>query len=59
MLKMTLPFCKKINIKKLLITCTPSNFASQKTIIANGGVYESTIHDSNKNIDYNRYWIDL
>lgn len=56
---MTLPFCKKINIKKLLITCTPSNFASQKTIIANGGVYESTIHDSNKNIDYNRYWIDL
>ncbi len=59
MLKMTLPFCQKINISKLLITCTTSNLASQKTILANGGVFESTIHDSNNIIDYNRYLIDL
>lgn len=59
MLEMTLPFCQKINISRLLITCTTSNLASQKTILADGGVFESTIHDSNNNIDYNRYWIDL
>ena len=32
---------------------------SEKTIIANGGVYESTVHEPNDNVDLKRFWITL
>lgn len=52
------PFCynaKTLGITKLLITCDVKNEASEKTILANGGVYEKTIDvDGGK---MKRYWI--
>ena len=42
MLKMALPFCKEIGLNKVLISCIDGNIGSEKTILANGGVYEST-----------------
>lgn len=59
MLKMALSFCREIGIEKVLITCKVGNIGSEKTILANGGVYESTVHDPNENKDFKRFWIAL
>ena len=59
MLKMVLPYCREIGIDRVLITCIDGNIASEKTILANGGVYESTVHEPNENEDLKRLWITL
>ncbi len=59
MLKLTLPFCRDIGIDKVLIACIEGNIGSEKTILANGGVYESTVHEPNENEDLKRFWITL
>lgn len=38
-------YAKEMGIEKLLITCDVINEASDKIILANGGVYENTIED--------------
>ena len=43
----------KKNIKSVLVTCSPSNEASRRTILANGGLYED------QRAGGERYWIDL
>ena len=58
-LRMTLPFCREIGIDKVMITCIDGNIGSEKTILANGGVYEYTIHEPNENKDLKRFWITL
>ncbi len=59
MLKMALPFCREIGLDKVLITCMDGNIGSEKTILANGGVFESTVHEPNENKDLKRFWIEL
>ena len=59
MLKMALPFCREIGLKKVLITCTDGNIGSEKTILANGGVFESTVHEPSENKNLKRFWIEL
>ena len=59
MLRMALPFCKEIGLEKVLITCIDGNTGSEKTIRANGGVYESTVHEPNAGVDLKRFWIAL
>lgn len=59
MLKMTLPFCREIGLDKVMITCIDGNIGSEKTILANCGVYEYTIHEPNGNRDLKRFWITL
>ena len=59
MLKMALPFCREIGIDKVLVTCIDGNIGSEKTILANGGVYESTVHEPYDNKDLKRFWITL
>ena len=59
MLKMALPFCRKIRLGKVLITCIDGNVGSEKTILANDGVYESTVHEPNENVDLKRFWITI
>ncbi len=54
MLKTALPFCREIGIDKVLIACVDGNIASEKTILANGGVYESTVYKPNKNRNLKR-----
>ena len=58
-LRMALPFCKEIGLFKVLISCIDGNIGSEKTILANGGVYESTVLESNSNRFLKRFWIDL
>ena len=57
MLRLLLPRARELNIGRLLITCDDTNTGSEKTIIANGGEYESTITVEGQPI--RRYWIGL
>ena len=59
MLKLALPKCKELGIDKVLITCIEDNIGSRKTILANGGVYESSVYEPDEKINLERYWIDL
>ena len=59
MLKMALPFCKEIGLGKVLISCSDGNIGSEKTILKNGGIYESTVLEPNSNRYLKRFWITL
>ena len=59
MLRLALPFCKSIGLDRVLIACEPGNPASRRTILANGGVNECTVHEPGEDIDLERYWIGL
>ena len=59
MLKMALPECKKLGMEKVLITCISGNEGSKRTILRNGGVYESTVYEPDEGVFLERYWIDL
>lgn len=59
MLRMVLPKCRELGIEKVLITCIKGNEGSKRTILKNGGVYESTVFESDEGIYLERYWIDL
>jgi predicted acetyltransferase len=47
------------SIKKLLLTCKTTNEASRKTIVVNGGVYESTVYSEADDCYLERYWIEV
>ena len=51
------PLAKQIG--QLLLTCAPNNVASNKTILANGGVLKETKFVQKWNRDTNYYWINL
>ncbi len=59
MLKLVLPVCKELGIKNVLVCCLNDNEGSRRTIIKNGGVYESTVHEPEKDRLLERYWISL
>ncbi|MBD5085352.1 MAG: GNAT family N-acetyltransferase [Clostridiales bacterium] len=56
-LRLALPFCKEIGLDRVLISCEPDNLGSRRTILANGGVYECTVHEPGEDIDLERYWV--
>ena len=56
-IRLALNECKKLGIKEVLISCHTDNTASRKTILANGGVYEKTVPDHDKQLEL--YWIKL
>lgn len=57
MLRLNIKNAKKLGIPKILITCHSENLASEKTIIANGGVFEKTMVVDGTEIK--RYWINV
>ena len=59
MLQLSLPKCKELGIQRVLVTCLDDNEASRRTILKNGGKYESTVFEPNAGIYLQRYWIDL
>jgi predicted acetyltransferase len=59
MLKLVLQTSKAKAIGKILLTCAPSNIASNKTILANGGVLEKTAFVEKWHRDTNYYWINV
>ena len=59
MLSLVLPKCKELGIEKVLITCIRGNEGSRRTILKNGGLYESTVYEKDEGIYLERYWINL
>ena len=59
MLRDALPCCRELGIRDVLISCVVGNEGSRKTILNNGGVYESTVHEPEIGRDLERYWIHL
>jgi len=57
-LKLALPELAKLGQDKALITVSPDNLASIKTVLSCGGVCTDNFTDDNGNI-FNHYWIDL
>lgn len=58
MLRRTLEIYRKRDVEKVLVTCYVGNIASEKTILANGGVFERETHDGSGH-RVKRYWIEL
>ena len=59
MLRLTLPKCRELGIDRVLITCIRGNEGSRKTILKNGGVFESAVFEPEMKEYLERWWIDL
>ena len=59
MLRAALPHCRELGIQDVLICCIVGNEGSRRTILNNGGVFESTVHEPELDRDLERYWIHL
>lgn len=59
MLRDLLPVCRALGLGRVLITCEEHNVGSERTILANGGVYESTVLEPKEAVRLKRYWINL
>lgn len=57
MLRLNVQNAKNLGLDKILVTCHTYNIASEKTILANGGMYENTIDVDATAIK--RYWIEI
>lgn len=59
MLRQLLRTLKARELGRLLLTCAPDNIASNRTIVANGGVLSRTAFVERVQRQTNYYWIDL
>lgn len=57
MVRLNLENCRKRHMDKILITCSRDNIASEKVILANGGVFEREVLAEGEWIK--RYWIEV
>ena len=59
MLTAALPLCRELGLDRVMITCRDTNEGSRRTILANGGVYESTAYEPDRQVNLQRFWIEL
>ena len=59
MLAAALDICREMGLSRVMISCTPDNEASRRTILKNGGVYENTVYEPERGRSLERYWITL
>lgn len=59
MLALALAEASKLGLTKVLLTCSTHNIASAKTIVKNGGIFESEVFDPHDQTMTQRYWIHL
>ena len=58
-LRLALMEAGKLGISKVLVTCDENNLASEKTILANGGLYENDFYNQADNKTTKRFWIEV
>lgn len=58
-LRLALFAAGKFGITKALVACDEANIGSEKTILANGGIYENTYQDPNDGSRTKRFWIEV
>ena len=59
MLAQALSACRQLGLRDVLITCLADNEASRRTILKNGGVYESKVLEPESQSWIERYWVRL
>ena len=59
MLAEALGKCRELGLDRVLVTCSTDNEGSRKTILRNGGVYESTVYEPDDREYLERYWIEI
>ena len=59
MLAAALEKCREMGLRRVMISCRPDNEGSRRTILHNGGVYDSTVREPDRDRDLERYWIEL
>ena len=59
MLAAGLEKCRERGMERVLVCCRPANEGSRKTILRNGGVWESTVWVPDRETWLERYWITL
>ncbi len=59
MLRRVLPECRALGIGKVLVSCIQENEGSRRTILKNGGVYDSTVYMKERDVYLEKYWIDV
>ena len=57
MLRLNLENCRALGLKRVLLCCDDDNIASERTILANGGVFERTTEANGKTVK--RFWIEI
>ena len=56
---MALDEARKLGLERVMISCFVENEASRRTILANGGEFDSTVLDETDGELLERYWIEL
>ena len=59
MLAMALDEARKLGLARVMSSCFVENEASRRTILANGGVFDSAVWDEEDGEMLERYWITL
>ena len=59
MLSLALPKCRRLGVYDVLVCCLADNEASRRTILNNGGVFESKVFEPSDSLWIERYWIHL
>lgn len=59
LLRMTLPICRELDIRPVLLCCAVGNEGSRRTILKNGGMLISTGYDRERETQTECYRIDL
>ncbi len=59
MLAMALDEARALGLDRVMISCAVDNEGSRRTILANGGVFHSTVWDEEDQETLERYWIEL
>ena len=59
MLADALEVARAHGMTRVMISCLEENEASRRTILRNGGVYESTVFEPEKRMYLERYWVSL
>lgn len=59
MLKQGLVLAKEIGLDRVLCVCDNDNYASEKVILKNGGIFENEVYDPYEKVTVKRFWIEL
>ena len=58
MLRLVLENANELGLERVMVTCKVGNIASERTILANGGVFERELEDGSGH-RIKRYWIEF
>ena len=59
MLSQGLELSKEFGFKRILCICDNDNYASEKVILKNGGVFENELYDPDEDVIVKRFWIQI